>query len=291
MLASTFLTRVNYALRGIDDDAPTFGSEEANYWIETLNTLKDNLYEDTTKLWRLTFTETAPNEPGTVATTGTTTLTGTDTYFLDYHVGDKVTVSGETVRTIATITSNTVLTVSVAFSNTASAKTFTHSTVISASYQSYSLHRSFLAPSDKGYVTLSTDNRQYFTLIQPQERRENYQDIYISGDNPELINFTDTIDSTANIVGNILSLPGYYMPDDVDAATDVLPIPNPNWAVAAVASEIAFGDLTYEDKAADLNTKANDLHMKMIRNNRRGTFGNPRVTPYNVKRINSSRSL
>lgn len=58
---------------------------------------------------------------GTVATNGTTTLTGTGTSFLtNYSVGDPILVFGETVRTIATIASDTSLTVSVAFSTTAS---------------------------------------------------------------------------------------------------------------------------------------------------------------------------
>jgi hypothetical protein len=63
---------------------------------------------------------------GTVATNGTITLTGTSTTFINtFKVGDTITVSGETVRTIATIASNTSLTVTVAFSTTASALTYT----------------------------------------------------------------------------------------------------------------------------------------------------------------------
>lgn len=58
---------------------------------------------------------------GTVATNGTTTLTGTGTNFLSvYNVGDSIYVDGETVRTIATVPSNTSLTVTSAFSTTAS---------------------------------------------------------------------------------------------------------------------------------------------------------------------------
>jgi len=64
--------------------------------------------------------------PGTVATTGTTTLTGTNTVFQDtFKVGDTVTVSGETARTISAIASNTSLTVTSAFSNTASGLSYT----------------------------------------------------------------------------------------------------------------------------------------------------------------------
>jgi hypothetical protein len=61
---------------------------------------------------------------GTVSTVGTKALTGTDTYFTKYNVGDTITVSGETTRIIETITNDTEATVTVAFSNTASDLTF-----------------------------------------------------------------------------------------------------------------------------------------------------------------------
>jgi hypothetical protein len=62
---------------------------------------------------------------GLVSTAGTTTLTGVDTNFADYIVGDTITVEGETVRTIATITNDTLLTVSLAFTNTANGLEYT----------------------------------------------------------------------------------------------------------------------------------------------------------------------
>ena len=63
---------------------------------------------------------------GTATTNGTTALVGTGTQFTNtFKVGDTITVSGETVRTIATITDNTHLTSTVAFSTSASALTYT----------------------------------------------------------------------------------------------------------------------------------------------------------------------
>jgi len=64
--------------------------------------------------------------PGTVATNGTITLTGTATTFSStFKAGDSILVSGETVRTIATIASDTSLTVTAAFSTTASGLSYT----------------------------------------------------------------------------------------------------------------------------------------------------------------------
>ncbi len=286
MLVSEFYTRTSYALRGTDDDAPTHGDDDAVYWLNTLNRKKDELYSNATINWKNTYHQTSPNEPGTVATTGTTTLTGTSTNFTDYKVGDTVLVSGETVRTIATITSDTVLTVTAAFSNTASSKTFTHANIIATGVQSYSLHRSLLNASSQPYVVDTNSNKIYLTVISPEEQQDSLdQRVYLSDDKPETLTFTVTIASTDTMIGGTLVVPGYYMPDDLTAATDVLPFLDANWGCMAVASEIAFNDITYEDKATDINEKANNLLRQMIRRNRDQVYAQPRKTPTVTYRI------
>jgi hypothetical protein len=286
---SQAITRINYALRGTDDSVPTVGSDEYTHWLSLINTKKDELYEDVGRQWSFIYKATQPNEPGTVATTGTTTLTGTNTYFTDYKAGDKITVDGETVRTIDTITSATSLTVTVAFSNTASSKTFTRTTIIDDTVQTYNVHRSLLGVSDRVYVLTTAGEKVYLDLIHPQERDYSTQQIHLSGGNPQVLTFTEDITSSVDIDGGELVIPGYYMPADVSAATDLIPIPDPNWIVKAVAAELAFVDIVYEDRAEALNTRANALWKQMVNKNRRGTFGSPRITPYRVKRINDTR--
>jgi hypothetical protein len=284
-----FITKTSYALRGIDDDIPSDGDEEWIYWLSILNRKKDEWALDTKQRWSSTFKVTAPNEPGTVATTGTTALTGTSTNFTDYQVGDTILVSGETSRTIATITSDTVLTVSVAFSNTASAKTFTHTSVIAVSDEAYSLHRSFIHPSDRCFVTKTDGNKVFFNTTPPQARDDLIQEVYISGVNPKVLTFSDDINTGDQLIGGTLTIPGYYIPSDISDADDVLPFPDPNWAVLAVASEVAFNDVVYENKAADLNEKANALYRQMAMQNRSQVYGQSRKIPYNIKRIRSPR--
>ncbi len=285
MNVTTALSKISYAVRGIDDDAPQFGTDEANYWLSVLNDKKDELYLNTKNKWTNIFKLTAPAEHGVVATTGTTTLTGTGTYFTDYQVGDKITVSGETVRTIATITSDTSLTVTVAFANTASSKTFTRQTVIVAGTQSYSLHRSFILPSDTISITKTDDAVREYEYLHPQERDNQRQQVYISGDNPKVITFTKTIEATADIVGGVLTVPGYFLPDDLENEDDILPFPDPNWGVMASAAEIAFNDIIYEDKSSDINNKANALFRAMAQTNRAGSYNNPRKIPTNIASV------
>jgi len=281
------VSKINYSLRGTDDTAPTSGSDEHSYWVSTLNQKKDELYYDVGKQWSFIYKNESPNEPGTVATSGTTALTGTGTYFTDYQVGDQITVDGETVRTIATIVSNTSLTVTVVFSNTASAKTFTRTTIIDSSVQTYNVHRGLLGASDKVYVLDTSNNKVFLDLVHPQERDYQNQQVYLSGGNPETLTFTSDIDSSLD--GGTLVIPGYYMPADLTTSTDLLPVPDPNWLVFATASELAFGDIIYEDKAEILNSRANALWKAMVIRNRRGVYGQPRKTPYNVKRITDTR--
>lgn len=285
MLVSEFITRVSYALQGDDDDAPVLGTDKANYWLSVFNRLKDQLYRDSRLKLTSAFEATSPNEPGTVATTGTTTLTGTGTYFTDYKSSDLITVDGETVRTIDTITSDTSLTVTSAFSNTASGKSFTHTIVIEDGVQSYKLHRSFVYPSDKAYIALTTGEITEFDLIKPQERNALTGRVYLTGINPVQLNFSQTIQSSDSIVAGVLNVPGFYLPADVSSGTDEIPLADPNWGVMATASEIAFNDVVYEEKAPDLNAKANALYTSMIALNRGGTFSNPRKTPYSNYRI------
>lgn len=289
MILSEAITRIAYALRGTDEAAPSSGSDEFAYWLSLLNRKKDELYQDVGKQWSFIYKATQPNETGTVATTGTTTLTGTGTFFTDYKAGDKVTVDGETVRTIDTISSDTVLTVTVAFANTASGKTFTRTTIIDEDVEAYNVHRSLLGLSDKLYVQTS-DDKIFLNHVHPQERDYTTQQVHLSGGNPELLSFTIDIEAADPMVGGSLVLPGYYLPADLSTSTDVLPVPDPNWLVMATASEIAFGDIVYEDRAEMINSRANSLWAAMVAKNRRGTYGQPRKTPYAVKRIRDPRS-
>lgn len=283
------INRINYALRATDDDPPTFGDDEWNYWVDTLNRKKDELYEDLSKQWSDSYKPSSPNEPGVVSTAGTTTLTGNGTYFTDYKAGDEILVDGETSRIIDTITSDTSLTVTVAFSNTASGKNFTRSIIIDSSVEGYHVHRSLLSPSDKVYVQTPTQ-KIFLDLIKPQENDYVNQAVHLSGGNPQLLTFTQDIKSDDQMVGGVLVVPGYYMPDDVSASSDLLPVPDPNWLVLATAAEIAFTDIVYEDRAETLNSRANSLWRQMVTKNMRGTYNNPRKVSYNVKRITDTRT-
>lgn len=150
---------------------------------------------------------------------------------------------------------------------------------------SFTLADNFIAPSDLIYCIDADGRRSDFTLIPPRERDPTKRNVFIAGQNPKTLYFTNAILSDESIVGATLYVPGYYLPDDVTSGNDDLPFNDPQWVIMAAASEIAFNDLVYEDKAPDLETAADTLWQQMVSTDRVDTYGNSRKIPTNVWRI------
>lgn len=219
MDALKFLSQVNYALRGVDDDAPTIGTDDANYWLSILNRKKNEFYNNTKVLWDSSWDVVSP---GTIS------------------VGDN----------------------------------------------NISLDINFIAPSNEVYIETVDGSKVYINVVSPR-RRGSSQCVYITGITQKTVNFNNPVTADSNLVGGTLYVPGYYIPKDINLSVGAskVPLPDPYWGVLAVASEIAFNDLSYEDKASDLNTKANNLYSQLVRSNRRNVYGLPKPIPVVTKRI------
>lgn len=222
MQVSDFIQEVNDALRGVDDDAPSSGTDEFNYWLRIANRLRRNLYRDASKQWAATFE---------VLELGAVSATTEATFDLDDEV---------------------------------------------------------ISPASTCYVLTSEGHRHDFEIIKPQEVNYSKQQVYIAGRDPQTLYFTKEITSDDQIVGGTLYLPGYVMPEDFTNENETIIIDDPDWLITATAAKIAFNDLTYEDKYPDLNSEANSLYNQMVKNNRRGTYGNPRKSPYDVPKLKSA---
>ncbi len=291
MTLTDYIQNLNDALRGTDDESPATGDDDWNYWGRVTNRKKNEMYDDDSQNWQSAFLEEAPDELGTVTTAGTTALVGSGTFFTDYRIGDKILIDGETVRTIQTITDDTHLTVTVAFSTSVAGLNFNRQIIVAAGVQTYKMHRSLISLADEICIVDSAGQYHYFDTIKPQERDRQSQKVYLRGRKPQVLVFTVTIASTEAIIGGTLTAPGYYRPTDIDLTDEDadIPVDDPNWLVMATAAQIAFNDITYEDKFEDLNGQANVLYRNMARKNRRGTFKNPRITPIKVQRIRGFR--
>lgn len=288
MDAEQLITEIYYAYRGKGaSKVPPFGTEKANTALAIANRKKNEWAKDPNQRWASNFRSdiTAVNQPGTVATAGTTTLTGTGTYFTDFAVGDTITVSGETVRTIATITSDTSLTVTVAFSNTASGKTFKRRPIVAEGVQEYALHRNFFVPSDS-VIVRTTSNDIPFKFVSPEQR--DLSKVYISGRNPKMLTFYSDIESGSQLIGAQLLVSGYYIPDDMVASTDLVPVDDPVWLVYATAAELARNDAAKDSEFPNLLGMANERYRLMIAaNNEIGFQQGNSFIPTNAPLINT----
>jgi len=159
---------------------------------------------------------------------------------------------------------------------------------------SFNIDTTFIAASDELYAVDANSKKIYYDIIKPKERPRTGRAFYIAGMNPEVLYCTNEILATEDIVTGTLYLPGYYMPADIDTSTEdgttTIPFLDPYYGVMAVASEVAFNDITFEDKATDLAGKANFLYKQMVRKNRRNTYGNRRQIPTVVQRITDTRT-
>lgn len=157
-------------------------------------------------------------------------------------------------------------------------------TVSANATPSFDLDDTYIGAASAPYVVDSEDRRHELSLIQPQEAEGQSMAVYVAGIDPQVLYFANEITATENIVGGTLYLPAYSMPDDISttSATATIVVEDADWLVAATAAEIAFNDLTYEDKAEGLNAKANSLYQQMTRTNRRGVSGSPRRSRYEM---------
>lgn len=241
---------------------PAWGSDKANVLLNIANRKIQEWATDPRNKWNSLFLTSAPDETGTVATAGTTTLTGTGTYFTDYRVGDTLLVEGETVRTIATITSDTVLTVTVAFSTTASSLTFTRSTIVDNAVNSYNLHRRHFLSSDYARIVKTDDSVVEYPIVKAQQRNViDSQASYVHGLNPKTLTFAQDLDT--GLDAGELFVPAYYTPVAISASTDIIPVDDPNWLVYSVASELARSDPSKDDQFPILAGMANELYVRM----------------------------
>lgn len=158
---------------------------------------------------------------------------------------------------------------------------------VSASTQAYELDDEILYPSDAVILSNADNQQTYFKLVKPQERGYGYNTAYIWGRDPQTLTFYDEFQADSQLVGQTISLAGYFMPDELVLPTDTVPVDDPYWLVMSVAAHLAFTDDEYENRSVDLQGQANALYSGMIAANRNGTFNNPRTVPTNTSGLPS----
>ena len=223
MIATEFIQELNDKLRGLDDEPPTEGTDEWNYWIRTANRLRRNLYKDTSKQWSSTFD------------------------ILDLG------------------------------------------TIAASAAPAFELDDTFLSPATSPYVLKASGYRETIPMQEPQSAATDTLEAYIAGQDPAVLYLSLQILESNSLIGGTLYLPAYVMPDEITEGDQTVIVDDPDWLIVATAAELAFGDLTYEDKAETLATEAAGLKRQMTANNRKPVFGQARRTVYDVPKIRGIR--
>ena len=222
MNVNTFLQEVNDKLRGTDDDAPVIGTDEASYWLRTMNRIRRKYYKTAAK---------------------------------------NQLKSTYSVLELGTITA--------------------------AAEPSFDLDDNFVSAASDPYVIDAEGGLHPFDLIQPQERDSSLQQVFIAGQDPQILYFSNEITDTETWIGGSLFLPAYSIPDDISTSsgTATVVIEDSDWLVVATAAELAGNDIVYEDRAENLNNEANGLYKDMLATSKRGVYGSQRKMQRSVKRI------
>ncbi len=152
----------------------------------------------------------------------------------------------------------------------------------------------FISPASDVTVVDTNGQYHYYDIIDPSEADRRVQAAYISGSNPEILTFTADVKTGDALIGGTVYMAGYFRPDDIDpdsvgVEAQYVPVDDPNWAVMSVAAQVAFNDITYEEKFDDLNGQASILWKNMVKKNRKRGRKNPKVTPTLVRRIRGVR--
>ena len=145
--------------------------------------------------------------------------------------------------------------------------------VINVTTQTYDLDDTFFASSDYAKVIKTDGSSVEYPIVKAQQRNVGGQTTYIHGSDPKKITFSQDID--AGLDGGTLYVAGYLIPTEITAATDIIPVDDPNWLVYITASELARNDPAKDDQFPTLTGMANDAYRKMVDANNDVGFGQP----------------
>jgi hypothetical protein len=143
----------------------------------------------------------------------------------------------------------------------------------------------FIQPAKRAYVLRLDGTRHYIDIVKPQFAHYMQKQVYVSGLNPKVVNLSYSVVLGDADIGGSLYVPGYWLPADMDltSATATVPCDDPYWLSMASAADVAFNEITYDDKFADLNGKANVLYGQMSHANRAIHAGDVQFTPTRVQ--------
>lgn len=160
-------------------------------------------------------------------------------------------------------------------------------TIAIAARPTFTLDVGFMKPSNTVVIVKLDGTEQEIDIIEPQERTVRKFEAFIYGLEPQKLRLSQPIAAGSPYIGATVILPGYYVPADMNIADPnaVVPVDDPIWLAMEVAAMVAFNDITYEDKFADLKGMATELYKNMAAANNARPRGKAGTSVVNVTKI------
>lgn len=166
---------------------------------------------------------------------------------------------------------------------------------IRANTQAYQLDSDVFYLSDFVYILRTDGNTDRFQVVHPEQRNRGFQGVGMVGsDNGDPItyltgssaggesnltlNFEDNFVPGGNMAGDIggaIQVGCYALPDELQNASDSIPVNNPGWLVVRLAAEMARNDPAKEDQFTTLQASADKIYQNMVVGNQGNSFQQP----------------
>ena len=139
--------------------------------------------------------------------------------------------------------------------------------------------------SDFVYLVKANGDRVEYNVIKPQQRSLHQKGVYISSNNPKAITFIDTVETTDELIGSIVTVPLFFIPEAITSGSDTIVVDSPEWLIYETAAELVRNDPAKDDQYGNLAGKANDMYQKMIYQNATNPYLQPNGVPNEMPQI------
>lgn len=151
---------------------------------------------------------------------------------------------------------------------------------ITSGQQAYNFANTVIKPSDFAYIYDGDTEIAKLPIVKPQQRGNYTSGIYLTGKNPRVANFIETIGANHQFVGKTLKIGTYDRPTPLSAEGDTIPLNDPDWLVYETAAELARNDPAKDDQFGNLQGIANDKFTDLVATDEGSPFEQPSGAGY-----------
>jgi hypothetical protein len=151
--------------------------------------------------------------------------------------------------------------------------------------RTYGLGNEVWSLSDYVYIDKLNGGTARFEIVDPQQREDVDNAVYISGENPQVMTFTGSGSMADDLVGGTIRAGCFIKPKPLTIPAQYVPVLRPMWLVYVTAATLSRNDNAKEHQYANLVGLANDEWGKMVSANRQTLPGQSRRVRHTVSRM------